>query len=96
MEAVILYITVPEEVPGTLRVCDIVFPFEAEAPVTPPVIVPIVQEKIEPEVLLVFVIFVRSPEHVLCEGVVAIALGSTFTVIAFEVPEHPFNVAVTL
>ena len=42
-----------------------VFPPVAEAPVTPPVIVPIVQVNVEPEGLLVFEIFVTSPEHVL-------------------------------
>jgi hypothetical protein len=87
--------TVPEADPGLLNVCAIVAPDPAEAPVIPPVIVPIVQEKLL-GILEVRLILVAIPLQV-CDVAEVVILGIAFTV-AVVVDAglvHPFKVTVT-
>ena len=65
--------------PGLVRVCSIVVPDDALAPVIPPVIAPIVQLKLAPLTLLFKAIFVAVPLQIVV-GLAVITFGVGFTV----------------
>lgn len=60
-DGITIYVTVPGTNPVLKRVCAIVVPFEGVAPVTVPVIAPIVQLNVVPATALVKAIFVDVP-----------------------------------
>jgi hypothetical protein len=93
---VTIYVTVPSVVPGFISVWAMVVPFEAVAPVIPPVIAPIVQLKVAPGTLLLNEIFVVAPlQIVVGSAVVTFGLGFTVTSISsLVVPQSPVEVAV--
>jgi len=75
----------------------IVVPFEADAPYTPPVTVPIVQLKEVPETVLVSAMFVVSLLQIVVVLVVeTFGVGLTVTVILTGVPGHELAVGVTI
>ena len=65
--------------PGFVRVCSIVVPDDALAPVIPPVIAPIVQLKLAPLTLLFKAIFVAVPLQIVV-GLAVDTFGVGFTV----------------
>lgn len=87
---VTLYVTVPAVVPGLTRICAIVDPLEALAPVTPPVVPAIVQLNVAPATLLVSAIFVVSVLQIVV-GLAVETFGVGLTVIV-KVCEGPIHV----
>ncbi len=88
-DGIILYTTVPGMVPVAVRVCAIVLPLDAVAPVTP-VTDPKTQLNVVPVTGLLNTIDVVLPVHIVCEGGVAVMIGVGFTVMVnvFAAPEH--------
>ena len=86
----------PAVAKGLVSVCAIVDPFDALAPVIPPVIVPIVQLKVAPETLLFNAIFVAVPLQIVV-GLMVVTFGVGFTVTTMFVafPGQPFADGVT-
>ena len=96
-EEEIVYVTVPGLAPDVVKVCEIIPPLPADAPVTPDCT--IVQENVAPLTLLLKGIEVDVPEQIVVAAGVADTLGIGFTVIvnAGIVEVHPAAVvAVTL
>ncbi len=88
-DGVILNTTVPGTLPVAVRVCAIVLPLDAVAPVTP-ITVPKTQLNVVPVTGLLNTIDVALPVHIVCDGGVAVTVGVGFTVIVnvFAVPGH--------
>jgi uncharacterized protein Usg len=94
---VTIYVTVPAVVPGLVSVCAMVVPFDAVAPIIPPVIVPIVQLKFAPETLLVNAILVDvALQIVVGLTVVTFGVGLTVTTILVVLPGHELATGVTI
>ena len=92
---VTIYCTVPAVEPGLVSVWLMVEPLPAVAPVTPPVIVPIVHEKLL-GMLAVKPIFVPVTEQiVVVAGGITVGEGLTVMVKVLTRPVQPLAVAVT-
>ena len=89
---------VPAVVPELLKVCAMLLPEPAEAPVMAPELVATVQAKVVPVTLLVNAMPVVWPEQIVCEAGVAVTTGIGLTVITtlIGVPVHPLAVGVTV
>ena len=87
----------PAVAKGLVSVCAIVDPLDALAPVTPPVIVPIVQLKVAPVTLLFNAIFVVVPLQIVV-GLAVVTSGAGFTVTTMFIgmPGQPFADGVTI
>jgi hypothetical protein len=93
---VTIYITVPDVASELVSVCEIVDPFDADAPVIVPVIVPTVQLNVAPETLLLNGMFVVAPlQIVVMPPAVALGAGFTVTTMFTGVPGHELAVGVT-
>jgi hypothetical protein len=77
---VTIYVTEPAIVPGLTRICAIVDPPDATAPVIPPVIPPTVQLKVAPAILLIKAIFVGTALQTV-SGLTVVTFGTGLTVI---------------
>ena len=86
----------PAVVPVAVKVCAMVDPADAVAPVTP--VCATVQVNVVPVTLLVSSIEDAVAEQIVCEAGVAVAIGVGFTVMSttLGVPLHPFAVGVTV
>jgi hypothetical protein len=72
-------------------------PLDPVAPVTPPVIGPMVQAKVAPATLLLNTILVVAPLHmVVALAVVTFGIGLTVTTMLAGLPEHELAVGVTI
>jgi hypothetical protein len=80
-----------------VRTWAIVAPLEADAPVMPPVITPIVQLKVAPVTLLAKAILVVAPLHIVNGlAVVTFGVGLTVTIKLVALPGHELAVGVTI
>jgi hypothetical protein len=94
---VTIYVTVPAVVPPFVSVCAMVGPLEPDAPVTPPVIAPIVQLKVAPPTLLVKDILVDAPLQIVVGLTVDTSgVGFTVTTMLVGLPGHELAVGVTI
>lgn len=93
---VIVYVTVPAEIPVAVRFCEMAAPEPDVAPVEPDCAA--VHENVVPGKLLVKVMAVELPEQIVWLTVVAITAGLGFTVMTIftEFPAHPLVVGVTV
>jgi hypothetical protein len=90
-------VTVPAVAPAFVRVWAIVDPLDAVAPVTPPVIVPMVQLKVAPATLLARDILVVAPLQIVSVlDVVTFGVGFTVTTKLVGAPVHELAVGVTI
>ena len=87
----------PAVVPELTRRSKIVAPLDTVAPVTPPVIAPMVQLKVAPATLLVSAILVVPPLQIVVElAVVTFGVGLTVTTKFVALPGHELAVGVTI
>jgi len=88
---------VPAVVPELTSKSAIVAPLDAVAPITPPVIVPMVQLKMAPVTLLLSAILVVVPlQMVVGLAVVTFGVGLTVTTMLVGIPGHELAVGVTI
>ena len=87
---VTVYVAVPGVTPVAVKVCAMLDPLDAEAPVTPDCTT--VQLKVVPATLLLNAMEVVAPEQIVCEDGVAVTTGVGLTVMTtmIGVPGHPF------
>jgi len=83
---VTIYSTLPDVLPGFVRVWLIVVPEDADAPVIPPVIVPIVHEKLLATLALKLILGLVPLQVVAVAAVVTVGAGFTVTVIVEAAP----------
>jgi len=88
---------VPTVVPELARVWAIVAPLDAVAPVTPPVIAPMVQLKVAPVTLLARAMLVAVALQIVRGlAVVTFGVGLTVTTMLVGIPGHELAVGVTI